>query len=99
MKIYYAKGRHVIISFDGNELNHALKVLKALAKAFRAPFIFDAAMEVERDLAPKLPYTPYWHLCESCKTGIDTRKDAYIHRESRYIHQTCPVLKDIKERQ
>lgn len=98
MKVYYAKGKHVIISFDGNEMGNALKVLKALAKAFRAPFILDAAADLERDLAPKLPYEPYFHLCEACKTEIDVRKDAYIHQNGRWTHNSCPTLKDVQER-
>ena len=98
MKVYYAKGKHVILSFDGNEMGNALRVLKALAKAFRAPFLLDAAEELERDLAPKLTYSPYFHICEACKMEIDVRKDSYLHQNDRYTHQTCPVLKDMKER-
>jgi hypothetical protein len=94
MKVYYKKGNHVIVYFPATEMNQALKVLKALAKAFHAPFIFRAAAEVEADLMPRLPYTPYYHLCEACKCEIDTRKDAYLHRNDRYTHQTCPVLKE-----
>lgn len=98
VKVFYAKGVHVTISFNSNELNIALKVLKALAKVFRAQFLLDVVSDLERDLAPKLPYTPYFHICEACKMEIDVRKDSYLHQNDRYTHYTCPVLKDIKER-
>lgn len=99
MKVYYAKGKHVIISFDGNEMSNALKVLKAMAKAFRAPFLLTAAEDLERDLAPKLPYTPYFHICEMCKMEMDVRKDSCRHQNDRWTHYPyCPPLKDMSVR-
>ncbi len=96
MKVYYAKGRHVIIHFSGNELQQALKVLKALAKAFKAAFLCEVAEELEFDLNPRplLTYDARYHLCEACKMEIDTHKDSHLHQNGRYTHYTCPVLKE-----
>lgn len=96
MKVYYAKEQHVIVSFGSGEMRQALGVLKALAKYFNAPFILNAAEQLERDLQPKLGYDAPFHLCEKCTTEIDTRKGGYRHTDGRYTHLVCPILK--KER-
>jgi hypothetical protein len=89
MKVYYEKGKHVIVFFPAREMKQALGVLKAMAHFFKADFLFKVAGDVERDLTP----TQY-HLCENCCMEIDTRVESYLHVDDTYYHQLCPTLKE-----
>lgn len=94
MKVFYSKGKHVIIHFPAKELKQALGVLKALAKYFNADFILKAAGDLERDLTPCLAYSLTTRICENCFTEISLSSDEYVHVDDCYMHKNCPPLKE-----
>lgn len=99
MKVYYSKGKHVILYYQAHELKQALGVLKALAQYFGASFLHDVARELERDMQQlQLPFDPSYRLCEACKCEIDIRKGNYKHIDGRFTHLRCPVLKPKEQR-
>jgi hypothetical protein len=96
MRILYAKGVNVTISFGEREMKQALAVLKALATFFKADFIFKAAQELEDDLKPKprISYTLYHHICEKCICEVDSREDNSLCISGVWKHKKCPTLKE-----
>jgi len=94
VKVFYKKGSHVIIHFPAHEFKQALAVLKALAQFFGASFIFDAAKELEDDLAPKLIYMSKFHICEKCCVELHEDEENSIKINGAWKHVTCPVLKN-----
>jgi hypothetical protein len=93
MKVFYSKGKSVVIYFPAKELKQALGVLKAMGTYFKADFIWKAAQDLDRDLQA-LVFDGRWHLCENCACEIDTRNQSYIHVDDTYYHQRCPELKE-----
>lgn len=93
MKVFYSKGKHVIIHFPAKEMKQALGVLKALAQYFKADFLFKAAQELEHDLQERITYDPRYHPCENCFTEIDVRTGNCMYVDSTWLHKECPTLK------
>jgi hypothetical protein len=94
MKVYYSKGKHLVIYFPAKELKQAQGVLKALATYFKAGFLWKAHDELARDLQPKLAFDPSFHICTNCFCEIDIRTDSYVHVDDEWIHVVCPELKE-----
>lgn len=99
MKVYYNKGKSVIIHFPAHELKQALAVLKALAQFFGASFLWKAAQDLENDLEPKLVYKNYFHICHSCFTELDERDDNTFSINGDWKHRVCPHLKPDSQRE
>jgi hypothetical protein len=94
VKVYYTKGKHIVIFFPAKELKQALGVLKALATYFKADFIWKAARDLEDDLTPKLTFDSPYRICENCMCEIDLRGGNSMYVDNTWLHKTCPTLKE-----
>jgi hypothetical protein len=94
VKVYYTKGKHVVILFPSHEMKQALGVLKALGTHFKADFLWKAAQQLEDDLTPKLPFNPRYRMCENCATEIDLHGKNCMYVDNTWLHKECPTLKE-----
>jgi hypothetical protein len=98
VQIRLIKGTGVILVFPQSELRVALGILKAVHKVTNADFILEAINDIENELKPpQLPFTLSTRICEKCFCEVDIKTDNAIHYtgdQDKWIHRTCPVLKD-----
>lgn len=101
MKVYYEKGRHVIVHFPAHELRQALAVLKALAQFFGASFLWKAAKDLETDLdeTPRLVYKSEFHICEECCMELHEKDENSVRVNDSWKHYKCPQLKPDSKRE
>ena len=105
MKIRYLKNEKVTLTFQKNEIQVALSLLKALYKNKEPEFVGRAIKDIEADLqlsTKKLSFVNHFHICEYCFREIDDRDSNSFKMTTRnitgeevvkWIHYKCKPLK------